>query len=83
MKDTGIQRSNLLMRKAYAPDCTNPVPTNVEKRGADLITRAQVYEKSVRFVDGTSKMEATVASITDGALSRNVKLFESTQKIPY
>lgn len=83
MKDTGIQIIHFMMRRAYALECTNPVPTKFQKRGADLITRAQFYEESVRFVDGNQKMEATVASIAYGALSRYVKLFESTQKIPY
>ena len=76
------QRSNFLKRQAAALSCDNPVPPYVEKHLAQLISKARPYQPSVTFLPGTSQMEATVRSQTDGSVVRRVVLSRETHKPP-
>ena len=73
------QRSNFLKRQAAALSCTQPVPPYVEKHLLQLITSARPYQPSVTFLPGTSQMEATVRSRTDGSVTRLVVLSNKPQ----
>lgn len=76
------QRNSFLRKQAAAAACKRPVPPYVEKHLASLLQRARVYQSTVRFIDGTSQMEATVRSFTDGSVCRRVVLSRTPQTVP-
>lgn len=75
------QRSGFLNRKSASEKWESPVPPNIEKNIASLIRRSRVYQDTVCFESGTSQMEATVTSCSDGALRRRV-VFRNEQQEP-
>ena len=77
-----LQRTKFLRRQDSALSCTSPVPPRTQNHLAYLIQRAQVYRSSVRFLDGTSQMEATVASQHNGTVLRLVRLSNNSQTPP-
>ena len=74
-----LQRTNVLRRHDSALSFTGPVPPCTQNHLAYLIQRAQVYRSSVSFVDGTSQMEATIASQHNGTVPRLVRLSNNSQ----
>lgn len=69
-----VQRSCFLRKKRNASQCTVAVPPKIEAHLAMLIGKSRRYQKSVRFIDGTDFMEATVLSHTDATKRCHVKL---------
>lgn len=76
------QRTTFLKRKSAALRHHGPVPGHIEKHLALLIMKARPYQQSVRFIDGTNYMEATVVSQRDPTHLRHVRLTAEPQTPP-
>lgn len=76
-----VQRKRFYERKRNALRCTSPVPPNVERHIAMLITKSAPYQQSVQFVESSDMMEATVASQRDATQIRRV-IFSGQEQTP-
>lgn len=77
-----MQRSRFLAQKKDASQCDRPVPPRVAQHIGKILLRAREYQGSVRFIDGTDAMEATVQSASDSSQLRHVVLNKEPQIPP-
>lgn len=75
------QRARFYEKKAKALACTSPVPPAIEEIIAHIIEKSKPYQPSVRFVEGSDMMEATVTSRRDGSQIRRV-IFTGVEQTP-
>lgn len=76
------QRGVLVRRQDASHRCTSPVPTQIEKQLALILRKYQSYQDTVRIVDCTKHMEATVKSRVDASLKKKVVFSETSQPLP-
>ena len=65
-----------------AKRCTGPVPPRVQVMLAKVTSKAQRYVQSVKWIQGTERMEALVSSQADCSKAYHVILPRESQRVP-